>query len=122
MAGKAFSIGATSPAELIQAVRLRRGDDPGPPAGIVLENPLQLDPLGDDEVQGPDPLPPGARTLPVVQVPEQLGEGVSLTHRDGYFMGHALSLNDQEAKALTELLAKVVKRQLREELKRIGGG
>lgn len=37
-------------------------------------------------------------------------------------MGHALSLNDSEAKALKELLARVVLRQLREEKKRVKEG
>lgn len=130
-----------TPAQLVAQVRMRRGDDPGPPERPARNDNL-YDPeddaaymaqlLGDDAGAGPqaDPGPtrpndqPTGRRVrrdPAPQDPTP-EEGVSLTSRVGYYMGHMLNLTEAESKTLKDLLARVVLRQLREEKKRISGG
>lgn len=128
-----------SPADLIRSVRMRRGDDPGPAAGVTIHDPNILEPVVVDDEADPGLVEEAARPdeprydrhagrpdgLDRDRGHDDLhptptsGEGVSLSKREGWFQGHHLQLNESEARALKTLLARVALRQLRDERKRL---
>lgn len=118
------------PADLIAAIKLQRGEDPGPRHDVVIPNQnIFLPELEDDQQPAlKKPVEPARAKLvtPTTPLPDLEGpalseqnEGVSLSDGAGFYQGHELRLTGSERQQLRKLLGKVVLRQLKAEHARV---